>query len=30
VEKIKKGDDVAFLVRRGQNTFFVALQMPNA
>jgi len=30
IEKVKKGDDMAFLVRRGQNTFFVALQMPNA
>jgi serine protease Do len=30
VDKIKNGDNVAFLVRRGQNTFFVAIQMPNA
>jgi len=30
MEKIKKGENIALLVRRGQNTFFVAIQLPNA
>jgi serine protease Do len=27
-EHLRSGDSVAFLIRRGQNTFFVAIQIP--